>query len=132
MSLKIVLVKNKGTWKIQPTPLPTPRQVFSKKEIWPRLVLKKLPNDQLNLTHPWPYQCKKCPQRFHKIHEATLHYLSSHQHDLPKKEILENEEIGGFDLIKIEEADINFDKGQLENDHLVNIQNVPNKVVLLD
>ena len=88
--------------------------------------------DQLNLTHPWPYQCKKCPQRFQKNHEATLHYLSSHQHDLPKKEILENEDIGGFDLIKIEEADINFDKGQLENDHLVNIQNVPNKVVLLD
>ena len=43
---------------------------------------------------------------------------------MSKKEILENEEIGGFDLIKIEEADINFDKGQLENDHLVNIQNV--------
>ena len=94
-------------------------------------ILGALNVDLLNLTHP-AYQCKKCPQRFHKIHEATLHYLNSHQHDLPKKKILENEDIGGFDLIKIEEADINFDKGQLENDHLVNIQNVPNKVVLLD
>ena len=77
---------------------------------------------------------------FHKIYEVTVHYLSSHQHDLLKKEIPENEEIeeqrgleilknideinekiGGLDLIKIEEADINFDKKQLETDHLVNL-----------
>ena len=57
--LKIVLVKNKGTWKIQPTPLPTPLPTpFSKKEIWPRLVLKKLPNGMCysnfnNEVHNW-------------------------------------------------------------------------------
>ena len=85
-----------------------------------------------------------CPHFF-------CHYLSSHQHDLPKKEILKNEEIellrgleilenfdqinekvGGFDLIKIEEAEINFDKRRMETDYLVNIQSVPNNVVLLD
>ena len=64
---------------------------------------------------------------------------------MPKKEIPETEEIEAlqrgleinekiveFDLIKIEEADIDFDKGQLKNDYLVNIQSVPNNVVLLD
>ena len=76
-----------------------------------------------------------------------MHYFISHQHDLPKNEIPENEEIeeqrgleideinekvGGFDLIKIEEADINFDKRQLETDHSVNLVCVPNNVVFLD
>ena len=60
--LKIVIVKNNGTWKIQrtppPTPPPTPRQIFSKKEIWPRLILKKLPNGMCysnfnNEVHNW-------------------------------------------------------------------------------
>ena len=80
-----------------------------------------------------------------------MHYLSFHQHDLPKKEIPKNEgieeqrgleilknideineKIGGLDLIKIEEADINFEKGQKETDHLVNLVCLPNNVVLLD
>ena len=97
--------------------------------------------DQLNLNHP--YQCKKCPQRFDKIHGTTVHYLDFHQHDLPNEneEIEEqrgleideiNEKVGGFDLIKIEEADINFDKRQLETDHSVNLVCVPNNVVFLD
>ena len=41
-------------------------------------------------------------ERFHKIHEATAHYLCSHQNsnDLPKKEIPENDT-----KIKIEKFD---------------------------
>ena len=64
------------------------RQVYVEKEVWPKVVLKRL---SMSLTHP--YQCTRCKERFHKIHEATAHYLSSHQNsnDLPKKEILENE-----------------------------------------
>ena len=60
------------------------RQVYTKKEVWPKVVLKRL---SLSLTHP--YHCTKCPQRFHKIYEATEHYLNSHQNsnDLPKEEI---------------------------------------------
>ena len=60
------------------------RQVYIKKEVWPKVVLKRL---SLSLTHP--YHCTKCPQRFHKIYEATEHYLNSHQNsnDLPKEEI---------------------------------------------
>ena len=57
-----------------------------KKEVWPKIVFKRL-----SLKHP--YQCTRCKENFHKIHEATAHYISSHQNsnDLPKKEILENE-----------------------------------------
>ena len=60
------------------------RQVYTKKEVWPKVVLKRL---SLSLTHP--YHCTKCPQQFHKIYEATEHYLSYHQNsnDLPEKEI---------------------------------------------
>ena len=54
----------------------------------------------MSLTHP--YQCTRCKERFHKIHEATAHYLCSHQNsnDLPKKEIPENDT-----KIKIEKFD---------------------------
>ena len=59
-------------------------QVYVNKKLCPRVILKRL---SLSLTHP--YHCTKCPQRFHKIYEATAHYLSSHQNsnDLPKEEI---------------------------------------------
>ena len=73
------------------------RQVYVEKEVWPKVVMKRL---SMYLTHP--YQCTRCKEQFHKIHEATAHYLSSHQNpnDLPKKEILENET-----KIKIEKFD---------------------------
>ena len=44
------------------------RQVYVRKELCPRVILKRL---SVSLTHP--YHCKKCPQRFHKF------YLSYHQ-----------------------------------------------------
>ena len=64
------------------------RQVYVRKEVWPKVILKRL---SVSLTHP--YKCTRCKERFHKIHEATAHYLSSHQNsnDLPEKEIPENE-----------------------------------------
>ena len=63
------------------------RQVYVKKEVWPKVVLKRL---RVSLTHP--YQCTKCPQRFHKIFEATAHYHTTHHYnDLLEKEISENE-----------------------------------------
>ena len=73
------------------------RQVYIKKEVWPKVILKRL---SMSLTHP--YKCTRCKERFHKIHEATVHYLSSHQNsnDLPEKEIPENET-----KIKIEKFD---------------------------
>ena len=59
-------------------------QIYVNKELWPRVILKRL---SLSMTHP--YHCNKCPQRFHKIYEATAHYLSYHQNsnDLPEEEI---------------------------------------------
>ena len=62
--------------------------IYVEKEVWPKVVLKRL---SMSLTHP--YQCTRCKEWFHKIHEATTHYLSSHQNsnDLPEKEIPENE-----------------------------------------
>ena len=39
-----------------------------KKEVWPKIVFKRL-----SLKHP--YQCTRCKERFHKIHEATAHYI---------------------------------------------------------
>ena len=73
------------------------RQVYVRKEVWPKVILKRL---SVSLTHP--YKCTRCTERFHKIHEATAHYLSSHQNsnDLPEKEIPENET-----KIKIEKFD---------------------------
>ena len=63
------------------------RQVYTKKEVWPKVILKRL---SVSLTHP--YQCKKCPQRFHKFYEATTHYHTTHHYnDLLEKEISENE-----------------------------------------
>ena len=64
------------------------RQVYVRKEVWPKVILKRL---SVSLTHP--YKCTRCKEQFHKIHEATTHYLSSHQNsnDLPEKEIHENE-----------------------------------------
>ena len=56
-------------------------RMYVNKELWPRLILKRL---SVSLTHP--YHCNKCPQRFHKFYEATAHYLSYHQNsnDLKK------------------------------------------------
>ena len=73
------------------------RQVYVRNEVWPKVVLKRL---SVSLTHP--YQCTRCKEQFHKIHEATAHYLCSHQNsnDLPKKEIPENDT-----KIKIEKFD---------------------------
>ena len=73
------------------------RQVYVKKEIWPKVILKRL---SVSLTHP--FKCTRCKQRFHKIHEANAHYLNTHQisNDLLDKEIPANEtkiEIEKFD-----------------------------------
>ena len=63
------------------------RQVYVRKEVWPKVILKRL---SVSLTHP--YQCTKCPQRFHKFYEATAHYHTTHHYnDLLEKEISENE-----------------------------------------
>ena len=64
------------------------RQVYVKKEIWPKVILKRL---NVSLTHP--FKCTRCKQRFHKIHEATAHYLNTHlnSNDLLDKEIPANE-----------------------------------------
>ena len=40
----------------------------------PRIILKRLSE---SLTHP--FQCTMCQQRFHKLPEATAHYLITHQ-----------------------------------------------------
>ena len=71
------------------------RQLFNsnKKEVWPKVVLKRL---SLSLTHP--YHCNKCPQRFHKIYEATEHYLSYHQNS----NNLQGKEIKGETKIELE------------------------------
>ena len=45
-----------------------------KQGVYPKLVLKRLSE---SLTHP--YQCNKCPQKFHKVQEATAHYIATHQ-----------------------------------------------------
>ena len=73
------------------------RQVYVKKEVWPKVILKRL---SVSLTHP--YKCTRCKECFHKIHEANAHYLNTHQNsnDLLDKEIPENEtkiEIEKFD-----------------------------------
>ena len=64
------------------------RQVYVKKEIWPKVILKRL---NVSLTHP--FKCTRCKQRFHKIHEAKAHYLNTHlnSNDLLDKEIPANE-----------------------------------------
>ena len=64
------------------------RQVYVKKEVWPKVILKRL---SVSLTHP--FKCTRCKQRFHKIHEAKAHYLNTHQNsnDLLDKEIPANE-----------------------------------------
>ena len=64
------------------------RQVYVKKEIWPKVILKRL---NVSLTHP--FKCTRCKQRFHKIHEATAHYLNTHlnSNNLLDKEIPANE-----------------------------------------
>ena len=64
------------------------RQVYVKKEIWPKVILKRL---NVSLTHP--FKCTRCKQRFHKIHEATAHFLNTHQNsnNLLDKEIPANE-----------------------------------------
>ena len=73
------------------------RQVYVKKEVWPKVILKRL---SVSLTHP--FKCTRCKERFHKIHEANAHYLNTHQNsnDLLDKDIPENEtkmEIEKFD-----------------------------------
>ena len=73
------------------------RQVYVKKEVWPKVILKRL---SVSLTHP--FKCTRCKQRFHKIHEAYAHYINTHQNsnDLLDKEIPANEtkiEIEKFD-----------------------------------
>ena len=170
------------------------RQVYVKKEIWPKVILKRL---NVSLTHP--FKCTRCKQRFHKIHEAKAHYLNNHQNsnnlldkeipanetkieidkcdsqiknemqigikqeakfekevqrglkileklDVPKEISQEpnenqeaksphekvrenevakgNEKFGEFDLLKIEEADIDFSEGEIETDYLVHAHSV--------
>jgi hypothetical protein len=64
------------------------RQVYVKKEVWPKVILKRL---SVSLTHP--FKCTRCKQCFHKMHEANAHYLNTHQNsnDLLDKEIPANE-----------------------------------------
>ena len=50
------------------------RQVYLKKDVYPKVILEKL---SASLTHP--FKCTECQQRFHKVYEATAHYLTSHQ-----------------------------------------------------
>ena len=50
------------------------RQVYLEKDVYPKVVLEKL---SASLTHP--FKCTECQQRFHKVYEATAHYLTSHQ-----------------------------------------------------
>ena len=45
-----------------------------RKGVYPKLVMKRL---SASLTHP--YKCTKCKKRFHKVHEATAHYLTTHK-----------------------------------------------------
>ena len=52
-----------------------------KKDVYPRVILKRLCE---SLTHP--YQCSECPQRFHKLYDATAHYLITHQDSNEVKE----------------------------------------------
>ena len=54
-----------------------------KKKLYPRIILKRL---NVSLTHP--FKCTECQQRFHKVYEATDHYVTAHQssNDLSKKE----------------------------------------------
>ena len=79
------------------------RQVYVKKEVWPKVILKRL---SVSLTHP--YKCTRCKECFHKIHEANAHYLNTHQNsnDLLDKEIPEHET-----KIEIEKFD-----GQIKNE----------------
>ena len=64
------------------------RQVYVKRDVWPKVILKKL---SVSLTHP--FKCTRCKRSFHKIHEATAHYLNTHlnSNDLLDKEIPANE-----------------------------------------
>ena len=57
------------------------RQVYFEKDVYPKVVLERL---SASLTHP--YKCTECQQRFHKVYEATAHYLTSHQNSNEVKE----------------------------------------------
>ena len=59
------------------------QQVSFKKKLYPKIILKRL---NASLTHP--YKCIECQQRFHKVYEATEHYITTHQNsnNLSEKE----------------------------------------------